>query len=279
MVPTAAHQGLGRLRNPRAVAVPVRWRRRLRRLRRLRPLLPHAVAWHVILVDWPGHGLSGPPSLPHWPDAFRSYTHELFRSMFAKLGCVTVDIVGHSLGAQLGLYLAIDDPGRVRRLVVLGAPGACLPGTGLLPLTPLMATPILGPLLMLLPRPESARRRFADKAVGEGVMETQTSALRTATRAVTSRRANAAGAAALFRSLVTGSKVRPEARLLPHDLAHVQAPVLLVWGEDDAFLTPDAAHDSIAAIPHGRLLTVRAGHTPWLGHVDQVGTAIAEFLS
>ncbi len=243
------------------------------------PLLPYLKGRHVVLVDWPGHGLSGRPALPHRPDAFRSYTGGLFRSMFAELGCGTVDIVGHSLGAQLGLYLALDDPDRLRRLTVLGSPGACLPGTGSLPLFSLIAVPFVGRLLLSLPRPESARRRFADQAVGVGVMEAQTPALRGAARAVTSRRRNAAGAAALFRSQVVDRKVRPEAQLLPDDLARVQAPVLFVWGEDDAFLTPEAAHDSIAAIPHGRLLTVSAGHTPWLGHVEQVGTAIADFLT
>ena len=242
------------------------------------PLLPYLRQRHVVLVDWPGHGLSGRPSLPHRPDAFRSYTGELFQSMFAELGYGAVDVVGHSLGAQLGLYLAIDDPERVRRLTVLGAPGACLPGTGFPPLTPLMAIPVLGRLVLLLPKPESARRRFADKGVGEGVMETQTRALRTATRAVTGRRANAAGAAAIFHSMMEHSTVRPEVQLLPADLARVQAPVLLVWGEDDAFLSPRAAHASIAAIPQRRLLTVSGGHAPWLRHVDQVGSAIAEFL-
>ena len=243
------------------------------------PLLPYLEGRHIVLVDWPGHGLSGRPSLPHRPDAFRAYAGELFHSMFAELECGTVDIVGHSLGANLGLFLAVDDPARLRRLVVLGAPGPCLPGTGRLPGTSLLATRFVGRLLLSLPKTESARRRFADKGVGEGVMQAQTPMLRAATRAVTSRRANAAGTAALFRSTMVNSKVRIEAQLLPAELARVQAPVLFVWGEDDAFLTPQAAHDSIAAVPHGRLLTVSGGHAPWLAHVDQVGTAISEFLS
>ena len=132
------------------------------------PLLPYLRQRHVVLVDWPGHGLSGRPSLPHRPDAFRSYTGELFHPMFARARLPHGRHRGHSLGAQLGLYLAIDDPERLRRLTVLGAPGACLPGTGSLPLTPLMAVPIPGRLVLSLPKPESARRRFADKGVGEG---------------------------------------------------------------------------------------------------------------
>ena len=55
--------------------------------------LPYLRQRHVVLVDWPGHGLSGRPSLPHRPDAFRSYTGELFHPMFAELGYRTVDIV------------------------------------------------------------------------------------------------------------------------------------------------------------------------------------------
>ena len=243
------------------------------------PLLPHLEGRHLVLVDWPGHGLSGRPSLPRRPDAFRTYTGELFRSMLAELGCGAVDVIGHSLGAHLGLFLAVDDPERLRRLTVLGAPGPCLPGTGNLPGTSLIATPTVGRLLLALPRTESARRRLVSRALGAGVMEAQTPTLRAATRAIAGRRANAAGTAALFRSIMVNSKVRPEAQPLPAEMARAQAPVLFVWGEDDVFLTPDAAHESIAAVPQGRLLTVSGGHAPWLEHVELVGTAISEFLS
>jgi pimeloyl-ACP methyl ester carboxylesterase len=58
----------------------------------------------------------------------------------------------------------------------------------------------------------------------------------------------------------------------------LEQPVLLVWGDRDVFVTPEAAKESISALPDARLVTLDAGHGRWLEHPDEVGRAVAEHL-
>ena len=121
------------------------------------PLLPYLRGRPVYAVDWPGHGLSAgsilAPSM-----AFRTHAVSVLRSILDELDLAQVDLVGHSLGAQIGLYGALDIGDRVRRLVLLGAPGAGFAGTKPLPIMKLLAVPKLGEALLSLPLSDRAFR-------------------------------------------------------------------------------------------------------------------------
>ena len=67
----------------------------------------------VYSVDLPGHGRSGwldPLSLP-------AMVEQLLRWM-TREGLLQAHLVGHSLGGKVAMQLALDDPSRVRSLVV-----------------------------------------------------------------------------------------------------------------------------------------------------------------
>ena len=65
--------------------------------------------------DLPGHGAA---AKPHEPEAYE--TPQLVAGLLAALGDEPADIIGYSLGAELGLELALAHPDRVRRLVFGG---------------------------------------------------------------------------------------------------------------------------------------------------------------
>ena len=71
----------------------------------------------VIGVDRRGHG--------HSPDNGEPFSYkemaEDMAALIIQLGIAPVDIVGHSDGGNIGLILARDHPGLVRRLVISGA--------------------------------------------------------------------------------------------------------------------------------------------------------------
>ena len=71
----------------------------------------------VIGVDRRGHG--------HSPDNGEPFSYkemsEDMAALIVTLGVAPVDVVGHSDGGNIGLILARDHPGLVRRLVVSGA--------------------------------------------------------------------------------------------------------------------------------------------------------------
>jgi 2-succinyl-6-hydroxy-2,4-cyclohexadiene-1-carboxylate synthase len=80
----------------------------------LRPLLGSSV--RAIAVDLPGHGGSEPCALSG-PQGFTQTLVSLVRTL-DELGEGSVDVLGYSQGARLALSLAIESPGRVRRLIL-----------------------------------------------------------------------------------------------------------------------------------------------------------------
>jgi pimeloyl-ACP methyl ester carboxylesterase len=92
----------------------------------------------TIALDSPGSGRS---STPLWPLSIallaRSAAHVL-----DELGCERVDVLGFSLGGLVGQQLARDDPGRVRRMALVGT--AC--GWGSMPGKPAALTLLAMPL-------------------------------------------------------------------------------------------------------------------------------------
>ncbi|MDR7254231.1 pimeloyl-ACP methyl ester carboxylesterase [Nocardioides sp. BE266] len=242
------------------------------------PLVGALPRRRVFVVDWPGHGLSGPIRVDTAPGWLREQAGRILIDVLDVLGVQEVDVVGHSLGAQFGLYAAIDHPDRVRRLVTLGAPGAGLPGTRPVPVMRAMSTPLLGRLALSLPMSDSQFRRASAMALGPGIIERQAPEVYEAARLVAGRRGNATGTASYFRALLRRGRVRPGVALGVDELARIAAPVLLVWGELDVFLTPSEAAASIRALRQHRLVTLQAGHGPWLDDPTLVAEEVSSHL-
>ncbi len=241
-------------------------------------LLPYLRGRQVYAVDWPGHGLSGASVLPRGT-RFRTQAVAVLRSLLDALGLDRVDLVGHSMGAQISLYSALDLGPRVRRLALLGAPGAGLPGVRPITAMKLAAIPGLGPALLAAPMSERVFIRGNEVALGKGVLDDVPADVLRAAHLLAGRRSNARSIASFFRTLLKRGKVRPGIALDATELARITQPVLMAWGDADVFLTPDAATEAISAIPDLHLVRIpAAGHAPWLEDPVTVGIAIATHL-
>lgn len=74
--------------------------------------------FRVVAVDCRGHGESGKP---HGSGAYgREMVEDLVR-LLDQLEIGEVAVVGYSMGAEIGLRLAVEHPGRVRSLVIGGS--------------------------------------------------------------------------------------------------------------------------------------------------------------
>lgn len=242
------------------------------------PLLAHLDGRRVIALDWPGHGLSGPcvvsPRL-----GIRTHAVTTITSLFDRLELSEVDLVGHSLGAQFTLYAAHDLGPRVRRIALLGAPGAAIIGVRPLPVMKALAVPGLGPALLSAPIPERLFRRSQDLALGAGALDAVPPALIEALHLLAGRRSNATSIASFFHSLIRGGRIRRGVGLTVEELGRIGQPVLFAWGDQDVFLAPAAAASSIVAVRDVRLLRLPAtGHAPWLQALASVGRAIGAHL-
>ncbi len=81
--------------------------------------------YHVTAIDFPAHGRSDRPAEPWGVPEFAAMTAELIE----QLGLAPVDIIAHSFGARVAIYLAAQYPQLVNRLVLTGAAGLKMPQT------------------------------------------------------------------------------------------------------------------------------------------------------
>ncbi|MER5975015.1 alpha/beta hydrolase [Streptomyces sp. NPDC001857] len=78
---------------------------------------------------------------------------------------------------------------------------------------------------------------------------------------------------------VYAGPVRGDAGMLPR-LSTVTCPVLVIWGADDAVVTPDFGRAYAAAFPHARFeLIAGAGHLPIREKPEAVFAALDSFLT
>jgi pimeloyl-ACP methyl ester carboxylesterase len=154
-------------------------------------------------------------------------TPTLIRSWMDAVGRERAALVGHSMGGTVVLRTAARHPDVVERLVLV-APAGLPPGRS--------RRGHLGPILR---SSRQVRPRFATTLAADAFR---------------------AGPLTLWRagSMLLAEDVRD-------DLAHVTAPSLLVWGEQDALVDPAGAATFAAAIPDCRLLLM-----PGVGHVPMV---------
>ncbi|MEK8025787.1 alpha/beta fold hydrolase [Pseudaquabacterium rugosum] len=259
----------------------------------------------VLRMDLPGHGLTGPwsvppPGLPAAlppadPQARRALPGEqadgsadarayradvLARAVLAVIErqqLPPVVLVGHGLGGEVAWHLAALAPQRVRALVLLAPSGGALPGGG----PRLSATPPHSPLawqLLGLPAvglhgedtvPRWLVAQTLHQLAGDPTRVTDAQIDRY--RDLLRRRGDRAVLHALARAEAGGTQ--PPA--LPALGAAADRPTLLLWGGRDRWQPPSQATPLRAALPQARLAVL-----PDLGHLlpEESGAAGAAVL-
>jgi len=81
--------------------------------------------YRVTVIDFPAHGASGRPPEPWGVPEFAACVKELI--LHADIA--PCDIIAHSFGGRVALYLAANEPQLVRRLVITGGAGLKKPQT------------------------------------------------------------------------------------------------------------------------------------------------------
>ncbi|MHA6758280.1 alpha/beta fold hydrolase [Streptacidiphilus sp. PAMC 29251] len=243
------------------------------------PLLPYLTGnRRVIAVDWPGHGLSGPLKLRR--DAVvRNHATAVLTGLLDALELETVDLVGHSMGGQFSLYFTLDAPERVRRLVLLGAPGAGLAEVRPAPVMRVAAVPGLGRAMLRVPLPEAVYVKNNEALIGAGALEAYPDEIGRIGYLAARRPGFARSVASFFRAFITPWGVRAAVPVSHAELATLSRPTLLLWGDQDLFLTPATARPSLDALPEqATVIQVPGGHAPWLDALETCGNEAARFL-
>ena len=231
--------------------------------------LAEFAGYRALLVELPGHGLSGP--VAYRPGAVREHTLGLMDGIFDGLGLAAAPVVGHSLGGMFALWYAAARPGRIASLAAVGDPAVALPGAEVrMPLS-LVTVPVFGEAMLRTPAPRRVYRGLLGQGLSPAAAEAMPGELVDVLRLAARRKGNARTVASLMHAIDGFRRPRTESVMTDGELRRITAPTLFCWGTDDPFLAPARARPAIAKIPGAVLHEVPGGHGPWLD--DPAGCA------
>jgi len=241
------------------------------------PLVEQIHDRRVIVVDRPGYGLSEPiDGLREQP---RQTGVNVVVGLLDALGIDRADLVGNSTGGFWSLWTALDQPERVRRIVLVGAT-PLLPGTR--PPIPLrlMTTPVIGNVLrrvMPEPSPKTVKQMMGSMGEGDtiGRHPGLIDAFVAAGNDPVAGQATGEELAGVVRGVLG---FRPAFRFSEGELQTITQPTLLIWGDHDPVGSIDAARAAAGLIPHAQVVEVPTGHGPWFGEPELTADLIMRFL-
>jgi 2-hydroxy-6-oxonona-2,4-dienedioate hydrolase len=231
------------------------------------PLMARLRGRRLLAVDRPGHGLSGFADHRH---GLRRIATDFMKGVLDGLGLERTDVAANSMGGLWTFWLALAEPRRVARIAQLGSP-ALVPGTKPpLPMR-LLSVPGLNRLVLHGPGPAPLVRMGEDPNLAPAALA--------ATFAAAQRLPDfdEAWLSLLEACLSLGE---PKIRISADELARVEQPTLLIWGDRDPFGGFEVARQTAASLPSARLVELRGeGHLPWIGMPDRCATEVMAFLA
>jgi pimeloyl-ACP methyl ester carboxylesterase len=234
---------------------------------------------YKIAIDMPGHGASD--DVDFRGVELRSWYKDLLTSCLDELGLESAHIVGHSMGAMFGMWLALDSPQRLRSLVALGTPAAAF-GEGRPPVfIKIVSRPRLGPIAQSLPTPLFMYRRLMASMLGRHAVDTAPEAFILASYAGPRTGSHAKTVSGFANELYRGVRAEPPRYALRDDeLARIAKPVLFIWGqaEDGMLMSIAEGRKKAALIPNARFEVMPGGHLPWLDDPQGCADLISAFL-
>ena len=208
-----------------------------------------ATTFHVVALDFPGHGSSGTPPVG-W--TVSDYT-ECLLSVMDQLSLTRPSIVAHSFGGRVAIKLAVAHPERVGRLILVDAAGVPPPRSlrfrikRALVQSVKRVAPYLGPLGAALRKRVYALVQSKDYAAASGPMRD------------------------------TFVKVISED--LTGFLPRVEAPTLLIWGDQDTDTPPVSGQTMKALIPRSEFVLLKgAGHFSYIDQFNLFRLLLRKFM-
>jgi 2-hydroxy-6-oxonona-2,4-dienedioate hydrolase len=231
----------------------------------------------VLAVDRPGHGLADP--FDYQGVDLLEHARTFLGDILDAVELPTVDVVANSLGALWSVAFALDAPGRVSRLALVGAPFGVTRRPPLLMLP--FGLPFIGPRLgryVFSNATRDASRKFWGQVlveyperVDDGLLDVDVAHTRRNVESMLSLITCIADWRRLGyrRELILGERWRA-----------LTMPTLLLWPEHDAFGSPEKGEALVATNPNLRLVRLPGvGHLPWIDDADAVVVEIERFLA
>jgi pimeloyl-ACP methyl ester carboxylesterase len=241
------------------------------------PIFPALAIEHRLLaLDGPGHGLASP--MDYAGVDLLDHATRFLREIMEALDVDRAPIVANDIGGRWATELALREPQRVERLILVGAPLGTrrAPPLGLA----MISWPLLGRVIRWsMGRSSPARvRRFYRWTITRHPERVDDLVY---VEAAVAQRRNIRSHLSLMDALLTPAGVRPA--LI--DAAwpgwrRLVVPVTFIWGTDDAFGSPEIAEGIAPLVPAGGSVVriTDAGHVPWWDEPLNVARAITHAL-
>jgi pimeloyl-ACP methyl ester carboxylesterase len=222
--------------------------------------------FHVIAPDLPGFGESEKPSPARYNYGIEAHS-EAIADLIAAFGVGRAAVLGHAMGAAIGLTLAAEHPELVQRLVLEDA--LCYPVSlnfrARLPLVPVIG----GILFKQLYGRALFRAYFRDEVYGPGFTPSL-SRIDWHYDMFNSPSARESAYAVMRATLDT--------RPVVARITRVNAPTLVIWGRDDRIYPTANANRLARELPRAKLEIMSAGHSPHEEKPREFISLLVEFL-
>jgi pimeloyl-ACP methyl ester carboxylesterase len=239
-------------------------------------LVALAKSHRVLAVDRPGHGLSDP--FDYRGVDLLDHARTFLGDVMDSLELPSVDVMANSMGGLWAVVFAIDTPSRVSRLLLVGAP------VGLKRQMPRQLLPLGLPLV----GQRLARHVFSHATMDESRKFWGDVLVKHPERVddlmldydVANMRRNVESMLGLLRRVASARRLGYRRELvLGERWRDLTTPTLLVWGEFDAFGSPEEGQALVAKNPNLRLVRIAgAGHNLWFDDPERVVAEIERFL-
>jgi pimeloyl-ACP methyl ester carboxylesterase len=243
------------------------------------PFMPLLARHHrVLAIDRPGHGLATP--FDYDGVDLAQHANTFLGDVLDGLGLRSSALLSNSVGGWWSAVFALEQPERVRRVVIAGHPPGVTRDVPL-PLR-ILGTPVIGKPVgrLVLGRPSrEGNRKFWGQVLVAHPEDLPDELL---DYDVAHTRRNRHSALSLVRRMVGPGGVRKEL-LLGERWSALRAPLLFIHGDRDAFVTADVASAWATIASGGQNVVVAiiadAGHLPWLDAPEAVLEQIERFLA
>jgi 2-hydroxymuconate-semialdehyde hydrolase len=216
------------------------------------------VSYRLIAPDILGHGKTRGPAGFYAVAGYRRW----LKSFIEALHTGPVDIIGHSMGGAIALRFTAEHPRLVRRLILVDSIALGMPS---------LVTTLL--LLAAVFNPDD--RRALDQ-VARAVLASP--------QAISSDVRAALESGGIPKGLrgFAWMYARTWRVMLPVSgwtLSRIQAPVMMLWGENDRYFPAAHAERRMRRLPDARLQRIpNAGHLPFLEQPHAFEAAVRSFL-
>jgi len=239
-------------------------------------LKPLSQKFQLYVVGRPGHGLSDP--IDYRGKDYRKSAVDFLRSFMDAMGLKQAHLMGNSMGGYFSICFAIEYPEKVKTLVLIGAPA------GMNLWIPFMLR-ILGInrlnrfLMRTIAKPKiSEVKRIHQQIVVNDIDNLQDLYFEHCYYHQLLP-ASVITFSTLLESVLNISGWKKEL-YIGDQLHNLKVPAAFIWGDKDAFESPETGMPKAKAIEnHSFAVVENAGHCPWLDQPEKCTDLILKALN